>query len=191
MHRAPVSASWAASRTPRDTGLTPPGRGDPGAGGSAGTLRPLCRSPLDRACVSGRCTRSCVGRRFHTTRGRKHTPQQELAWSLCSRDLQVSCMDMILFLQALEPRAVVRLVFAGISWCGDGPLYFLLFPLLYWGKAPSVAVRYGYLWGWAVLSMTVLKGSATTLRPFLAAPERVAFLQPLLAGFSWFPSPDQ
>src|SRR5881397_3210614 len=23
MHRAPVSASWAASRTPRDTGLTP------------------------------------------------------------------------------------------------------------------------------------------------------------------------
>src|SRR5439155_2117740 len=51
MHRAPVSASWAASRTPRDTGLTPPGRGDTGAGGSAGTLRPLCRSPLDRACL--------------------------------------------------------------------------------------------------------------------------------------------
>jgi membrane-associated phospholipid phosphatase len=84
----------------------------------------------------------------------------------------------------------VRLVFAGISWCGDGPLYFLLFPLLYWGKAPSVAVRYGYLWGWAVLSMTVLKGSGTTLRPFLAAPEQVAFLQPLLAGFYWFPSQD-
>jgi hypothetical protein len=38
-------------------------------------------------------------------------------------------MDVILFLQALEPRAMVRLVFAGISWCGDGPLYFLLFPL--------------------------------------------------------------
>ena len=99
-------------------------------------------------------------------------------------------MDMILFLQALEPRAVVRLVFAGISWCGDGPLYFLLFPLLYWGKAPSVAVRYGYLWGWAVLVMIVLKGSTATARPFLAAPEQVAFLQPLLAGFSWFPSPD-
>jgi membrane-associated phospholipid phosphatase len=99
-------------------------------------------------------------------------------------------MDMILFLQALEPRAVVRLVFAGISWCGDGPLYFLLFPLLYWGKAPSVAVRYGYLWGWAVLVMIVLKGSTATMRPFLAAPEQVAFLQPLLAGFSWFPSPD-
>ena len=46
-------------------------------------------------------------------------------------------MDLILWLQALEPRAVVRLVFAGISWCGDGPLYFLLFPLLYWGNAPG------------------------------------------------------
>jgi hypothetical protein len=33
-------------------------------------------------------------------------------------------MDLILWLQALEPRAVVRLVFAGISWCGDGPFYF-------------------------------------------------------------------
>ena len=99
-------------------------------------------------------------------------------------------MDVILFLQALEPRAVVHLVFAGISWCGDGPLYFLLFPLLYWGKAPSVAVRYGYLWEWAILVMIVLKGSTATVRPFLAAPEQVAFLQPLLAGFSWFPSPD-
>jgi membrane-associated phospholipid phosphatase len=70
------------------------------------------------------------------------------------------------------------------------PLYFLLFPLLYWGKAPSVAVRYGYLCGWAVLVMIVLKGSTATVRPFLAAPEQVAFLQPLLAGFAWFPSPD-
>jgi len=99
-------------------------------------------------------------------------------------------MDVILFLQALEPRSVVRFVFAAVSWCGDGPLYMLLFPLLYWGKAPSVAVRYGYLWGWAVLVMTVLKGRGTTLRPFLAAPEQVAFLQPLLAGFYWFPSQD-
>jgi membrane-associated phospholipid phosphatase len=99
-------------------------------------------------------------------------------------------MDLILWLQALEPRVVVRLVFAGISWCGDGPLYFLLFPLLYWGNAPSVAVRYGYLWGWAVLSLTVLKGTGTTLRPFLAVPEQVALLQPLLAGFYWFPSQD-
>jgi PAP2 superfamily len=49
-------------------------------------------------------------------------------------------------------------------------------------------VRYGYLWGWAVLSMTVLKGAGTTVRPFLAAPEQVAFLQPLLAGFYWFPN---
>jgi membrane-associated phospholipid phosphatase len=99
-------------------------------------------------------------------------------------------MDVILFLQALEPRSVIRLVFGAISWCGDGPLYMLLFPLLYWGKAPSVAVRYGYLWGWAVLVMTVLKGHDTTLRPFLEAPEQVAFLQPLLAGFYWFPSQD-
>src|SRR4029450_3904375 len=98
MPRAPGSASRAASRTPGDAGLTPPGRGDTGA--------------------------------------------------------QVSCMDMILFLQPLEPRAVVRLVFAGISWCGDGPLYFLLFPLLYWGKTPAVAVRYGYVWGWAVLVLS-------------------------------------
>jgi len=99
-------------------------------------------------------------------------------------------MDVILFLQALEPRSVVRLVFAAISWCGDGPLYLLLFPLLYWGKAPAVAVRYGYLWGWAVLVMVVLKGHWTILRPFLAAPEQVAFLPPLLAGFYWFPSQD-
>jgi membrane-associated phospholipid phosphatase len=97
-------------------------------------------------------------------------------------------MEMILWLQALEPRAVVRLVFAGISWCGDGPLYFLVFPLLYWGHAPSVAVRYGYLWGWAVLVMTVLKGASATVRPFQAAPEQVALLQPFLAGFYWFPS---
>jgi len=99
-------------------------------------------------------------------------------------------MDVILFLQALEPRSVIRLVFAAISWCGDGPLYLLLFPLLYWGKAPAVAVRYGYLWGWAVLIMVVLKGQGTTLRPFLATPEQVAFLPPLLAGFYWFPSQD-
>jgi membrane-associated phospholipid phosphatase len=97
-------------------------------------------------------------------------------------------MDMILFLQTLEPRNVLRLAFAAISWCGDGPLYILLFPLLYWGKAPSVAVRYGYLWGWAVLVMMVLKGHGTILRPFLSAPEQVAFLQPTLAGFYWFPS---
>ena len=74
-------------------------------------------------------------------------------------------MELILWLQALEPRAAVRLAFAGISWCGDGPLYFLLFPLLYWGKAPAVAVRYGYLWGWAVLVMTVLKSATATVRP--------------------------
>ena len=53
-----------------------------------------------------------------------------------------------------------------------------------------MAVRYGYLWGWAVLVMTVLKGATATVRPFLAAPEQVAFLQPLLAGFYWFPSQD-
>ena len=99
-------------------------------------------------------------------------------------------MDLILWLQALEPRAVLRLVFAGISWCGDGPLYLLLFPLLYWGKTPAVAVRYGYVWGWAVLIMTALKGAGTTMRPFLVAPEQVAFLPPRLAGFSWFPSQD-
>lgn len=97
-------------------------------------------------------------------------------------------MEVILFLQTFEPRSVLRLVFATISWCGDGPLYLLLFPLLYWGKAPSVAVRYGYLWGWAVLVMTVLKGLTPTLRPFLSAPEQVALLQPLLAGFYWFPN---
>ena len=45
-------------------------------------------------------------------------------------------MDLILWLQALEPRAVLRLVFAGISWCGDGPLYVLLFPLLTNGVSP-------------------------------------------------------
>jgi hypothetical protein len=38
--------------------------------------------------------------------------------------------------------------------------------------------------------MTALKGSGTTLRPFLVAPEQVAFLPPLLAGFYWFPSQD-
>src|SRR4029453_131577 len=99
-------------------------------------------------------------------------------------------MDVILFLQTLEPRSVIRLVFAAMSWCGDGPLYLLLFPLLYWGKAPAVAVRYGYLWCWAVLVMVVLKGHWPTLRPFLAAPEQVAFLPPLLAGFCGFPSQD-
>jgi len=55
----------------------------------------------------------------------------------------ISRMDIILFLQALEPQEVFRLSFAVLSWCDDGPLYFLLFPLLYWGKAPSMAVRYG------------------------------------------------
>ncbi|HSX77545.1 MAG TPA: hypothetical protein VLQ80_03085, partial [Candidatus Saccharimonadia bacterium] len=97
-------------------------------------------------------------------------------------------MDLNLWLQALEPRAVVRLVFAGISWCGDGSLYLLVFPWLYWRQAPSVAVRYGYLWGWAVLVMTGLKGAFATVRPFQAAPEQVAFWQPLLAGFYRFPS---
>src|SRR3989475_8855823 len=99
-------------------------------------------------------------------------------------------MDMILFLQALEPRVVVRLVFAGLSWCGDGPLYFLLFPLLYWRKAPAVAIRYGYVVGLAVLLLTVMKAQTTTPRPFLVAPDQVAFWPSALAGFTWFPSRD-
>ena len=53
-----------------------------------------------------------------------------------------------------------------------------------------MAVRYGYMWGWAVLVLTALKGSGTILRPFLVAPEQVAFLPPRLAGFYWFPSQD-
>ena len=93
----------------------------------------------------------------------------------------------MLFFQALEPRALFRLGFSVINWCGDGPLYFLLFPLLYWLRSPAIALRYGYLWGFAVLVMTVLQEHAGTLRPFLATPEQVAFLQYPLAGLYWFP----
>jgi membrane-associated phospholipid phosphatase len=96
-------------------------------------------------------------------------------------------MDVIVLLQALEPRAWFRLGFSLISWCGDGTLYFVLFPLLYWLKSPTVAVRYGYLWGYAALVMTVLKEQASTVRPFLAAPEQVAFLKYPLEGLYWFP----
>ena len=96
------------------------------------------------------------------------------AWVRCARDGGGDGMGLMLWLQALEPRAVVRLVFAGSSWCGDGPLYFLVFPWLYWRHAPAVAVRYGYLWGWAVLVRTGLKGAFATVRPFQAAPEQVA-----------------
>ncbi len=99
-------------------------------------------------------------------------------------------MALIIWLQALEPRVLLRVVFASISWCGDGPLYFVLFPLLYWRKAPAIAIRYGYLVGVAVLVLTVLKAQTATLRPFLAAPGQVAFLPYSLAGFSWFPNRD-
>ena len=46
-------------------------------------------------------------------------------------------MPLIVWLQALEPHALWHLGFAMLSWCGDGPLYVLLFPLLYWRKAPE------------------------------------------------------
>lgn len=46
-------------------------------------------------------------------------------------------MALIVWLQALEPHALWHLGFAMLSWCGDGPLYVLLFPLLYWRKAPE------------------------------------------------------
>jgi membrane-associated phospholipid phosphatase len=99
-------------------------------------------------------------------------------------------MALILWLQALEPHALWRSVFMGLSWCGDGPLYFLLFPLLYWRKAPAVAIRYGYVVGLAVLLLTVMKAQTTTSRPFLVAPDQVAFWPSSLAGFTWFPSRD-
>lgn len=96
----------------------------------------------------------------------------------------------MVLLQALEPRTLFRLVFSVINWCGDGPLYFLLFPLLYWRKDPAMAVRYGYLWGVAVLAMTVLKEHAATVRPFVAAPKQIAFLKYRLEGMYWFPTPE-
>jgi len=99
-------------------------------------------------------------------------------------------MVLITWLQALEPHALFRLGFAAISWCADGPLYFLLLPLLYWRKSPAVALRYGYVVGLAVLLLTVMKAQTTTPRPFLVAPDQVAFLPYRLAGFSWFPSQD-
>jgi membrane-associated phospholipid phosphatase len=99
-------------------------------------------------------------------------------------------MELLVFLQALEPRGLFRLVFSAISWWGDGPVYLLLFPVLYWVKSRSIAVRYGYLWGASALVMTVLKEQTDTLRPFLAAPEQVAFLQYPLAGLYWFPTHD-
>jgi hypothetical protein len=99
-------------------------------------------------------------------------------------------MVLIVWLQALEPRALFRLGFVVISWCGDGPLYFLLFPLLYWRKSPAMAIRYGYVVGLAALLLTVVKAQTTTLRPFLAAPDQIAFLPYPLAGFSWFPIRD-
>jgi membrane-associated phospholipid phosphatase len=96
-------------------------------------------------------------------------------------------MKVIILLQDLEPQMVFRLAFSIISWCGDGILYFLLFPLLYWRKSPTIAVRYGYLWGFAALALTVLKQQNDTLRPFLAAPEQIAFLKYPLEGLYWFP----
>src|SRR3989454_6545833 len=55
---------------------------------------------------------------------------------------------LIVWLQALEPHALWHFVFALLSWCGDGPLYFLLFPLLYWRKAPAVwpSALAGFTW---------------------------------------------
>jgi membrane-associated phospholipid phosphatase len=91
-------------------------------------------------------------------------------------------------LQALEPRDLFRLLFSLISWCGDGPVSVLLFPLLYWRKSPAVAIRYGYLWCLLALVVTVLKAQTGTLRPFLAAPEHVAFLKYPVEGFHWFPN---
>ncbi len=99
-------------------------------------------------------------------------------------------MALILWLQALEPHALWCSVFMVFSWCGDGPLYFLLFPFLYWRKAPAVAIRYGYVVGLAVLLLTVMKAQTTTPRPFLVAPDQVAFWPSSLAGFTWFPSRD-
>ena len=97
-------------------------------------------------------------------------------------------MPCIVMLQALEPRDLFRLLFSLISWCGDGPVSVLLFPLLYWRKSPAMAIRYGYLWGMLALVLTVLKGQTETLRPFLATPEHVAFLKYPLEGFYWFPN---
>jgi membrane-associated phospholipid phosphatase len=97
-------------------------------------------------------------------------------------------MPCIVMLQTLEPRDLFRLLFSLISWCGDGPVSVLLFPLLYWRKSPAMAIRYGYLWGILALVLTVLKGQTETLRPFLATPEYVAFLKYPLEGFYWFPS---
>ena len=99
-------------------------------------------------------------------------------------------MPLIVWLQALEPHALWHLGFALLSWCGDGPLYVLLFPLLYWRKAPAVAIRYGYVVGLAVLLLTVMKAQTTMPRPFLVAPAQVAFWPARLTGFAWFPSQD-
>ncbi len=97
-------------------------------------------------------------------------------------------MTIIIWFQALEPHDLFRLVFSAITWCGDGPLYFLLFPVLYWAKSPAIAVRYGYLWGASVLVMTVLKEQFGALRPFVVAPEFVRFLKYPLEGLYWFAS---
>jgi membrane-associated phospholipid phosphatase len=99
-------------------------------------------------------------------------------------------MEVVIWFQGLEPRALFRLVFSAISWCGDGPLYVLLFPLLYWLKSPPVAVRYGYLFGFSVLVTIVMKTQMATVRPFLVAPEQVAFLHYPLEGFYWFSNPE-
>jgi membrane-associated phospholipid phosphatase len=79
-------------------------------------------------------------------------------------------------------------VFSAITWCGDGPLYFLLFPILYWAKSPGIAVRYGYLWGASLLVMTVLKEHFGTPRPFVVAPEWVACFKYPLEGLYRFAS---
>jgi len=99
-------------------------------------------------------------------------------------------VELIVFLQHLEPQGLFRLVFSVLGWCGDGPLYFLLFPLLYWRQSPTIAIRYGYLWGFAVLVMTVCKEQANTLRPFVVSPDYVAFLKYPLEGLYWFPHQD-
>ena len=99
-------------------------------------------------------------------------------------------MTIIIWLQALEPQELFRLIFSAITWCGDGPLYFLIFPVLYWVKSPAIAVRYGYLWGLSVLVMTVLKEQFGTLRPFVVAPELVEFLKYPLEGLYRFASQD-
>jgi hypothetical protein len=51
-----------------------------------------------------------------------------------------------------------------------------------------MAIRYGYLWGFAVLVMTVCKEQANTLRPFMAAPDHVAFLKYPLEGVVLVPA---